>query len=145
MKKKTKYKAKVKAKSKYIPKAKRIPSSVTPQVFENIRAQVIKDINNTKKTEAKNQVKIKAEAEAAHEMYIASMHASSEPWVEVQSWTDTPKGVKIELDWNDAFVTHLQANGYTGADENQLVQKYLALLTQHVTDGMSENQSSKLE
>lgn len=143
MKKKAKYKTK--AKSKYIPKAKRIPASISPEIVQNIRNQVIKDLNDTKKREIEKQAKIKVEAETAHATYLSKMHASTEPWVEVQSWTDTPQGVKIELDWNDAFVTYLRANGYTGADDDQLVQKYLALLTQHVTDGMTEKQSSELE
>jgi hypothetical protein len=51
------------------------------------------------------------------------------PWVEITSDSyDKIKGIKIALDWNDAFIDYLIANGINGTDEETIVQKWLALL-----------------
>lgn len=133
-----------KSKTKYKPKAKQT-SSLDAATIQTIRDQVIRELNDKKQQDEEAQRKIKIAAEAAHVDYLKQMHASTEPWVEVQSWTDTSQGVKVELDWNDAFVAYLRANGYAGVDEDQIVQKYIAILTQHVTDGMQGKQESELE
>lgn len=37
--------------------------------------------------------------------------------------------VKVELDWNKAFIKHLQENGIIGDDEEEIIKNYLDLLT----------------
>ena len=37
--------------------------------------------------------------------------------------------IKIELDWNSAFIRHLAENGITGETEEEAVRAYLELLT----------------
>lgn len=120
-------------------------ASIDPSVVAAIRQSIIDDLANGKKQEEEKQAKIKEEAEKAHKAHVELMYTSTEPWVEIQSWTDTPKGARVELDWNDAFIAHLRANGFTGADEDQIAQKYLALLTQQAAENMEEKQDSKLE
>lgn len=54
---------------------------------------------------------------------------SDEPWVNIRSANfDSEKGIKIELDWNEAFVKHLRASGIKGATDDIVVQKWLAFL-----------------
>lgn len=56
--------------------------------------------------------------------------ASAEPWVEIYSESfDPTKGIKLELDWNDAFIQYLRDNGITGIDEDTIVQKWLAVIS----------------
>jgi hypothetical protein len=71
---------------------------------------------------------------------------SKNPWVEiVGEQIDPDKGIKIELDWNEAFVTHLKKNGYTGTTEEAIVQKWIAHLYQHLLERMREGQTTDYE
>lgn len=82
----------------------------------------------------------------AAEEKTAQLKASSEPWVVVKGMVEDPKeGVKIELDWNDAFIEYLKQNGITGVDEDTIIQKYITLMMQDVAESMSEGQSSEYE
>ena len=71
---------------------------------------------------------------------------SKNPWVEiVGEQIDPAKGIKIELDWNEAFVEHLKRNGYTGSTEEAIVQKWIAHLYQHLIERMKEQQIGDFE
>lgn len=66
---------------------------------------------------------------------------SDNPWVKIVGEEVDPKhGIKIELDWNDAFIEYLRRNGIDGVGEEQVVQKWLALLYKDIMDNMSEEQ-----
>lgn len=67
--------------------------------------------------------------------------AKEEPWVEVKGIVHDPKkGIRIELDWNDAFVKHLRDNGFDGPDDDGIVQKYVAILAKLVAEDMFTDQ-----
>jgi hypothetical protein len=71
---------------------------------------------------------------------------STEPWVQVIGEHIDPKyGIRIELDWNDAFVDYLKRNGYTGTSDETIVQKWLAHLYKHLVENMNPNQSTTFE
>lgn len=54
-----------------------------------------------------------------------------EPWVDIKGVVDDPhKGIQIELDWNDAFVRYLRDNGLNAANDEAIVQLWLAMLHQ---------------
>lgn len=84
--------------------------------------------------------KLKRE-EAVIEEYTGVMKDSDEPWVDLKGYKETEHGVKISLDWNDAFVEHLRAEGLTGVDEDQIVHKWLAMLMQQVSQSTEPNKS----
>ena len=66
--------------------------------------------------------------------------ASDQPWVTIIGESINPeKGIKIELDWNDAFVKYLKANGYNGSDEETVVGKWLVHLYKHLADKMTDS------
>lgn len=70
---------------------------------------------------------------------------SPTPWVKLVSDEFDPKhGFKISLDWNDAFVEKLRQSGYTGVDDNQLVQKWLAQTALNVAQSLEEQSSKDL-
>ena len=91
------------------------------------------------------QAKIKAE-EAARAEEAEKMKSSAEPWVVIKAMVQDPeKGIRIELDWNDAFVKHLRANGYTGTDDTTIIQRYIAVLSKQVADDMAEDMINEHE
>lgn len=54
---------------------------------------------------------------------------SLEPWVEVMSdKVDEDGRIEIQLDWNPAFIHYLRMNGFRGANEEVMVQTWLAAL-----------------
>jgi hypothetical protein len=53
-----------------------------------------------------------------------------EPYLDVKhSGIDEDGRVKMEMDWNTAFIRHLKENGIEAETEEEAVQKYLSLLT----------------
>lgn len=62
---------------------------------------------------------------------------NNEPYVELTGIVESPNGeIKIALDWNDSFIKHLKSNGFTGADDDVIIQKYLLELTSMISDDM---------
>lgn len=50
----------------------------------------------------------------------------NEPWVKIIEAVDDPMhGYKFKLDWNDAFITELRNNGYTGDIDEQIIECWL--------------------
>lgn len=67
------------------------------------------------------------------------MKASDEPWVDFEGTVrDTEHGQRIQLEWNDAFIVYLREAGIDGTDEEQVVQKYIALLMRDMTDRVED-------
>lgn len=63
---------------------------------------------------------------------------SAPPWVNIKGIEEDPtKGIKIDLDWNDSFVAYLKKNGMTGTTDEQVVQKWIALLYKEMLDTMN--------
>jgi len=69
---------------------------------------------------------------AVRSEFTNTMKESPEPWVDLQGYTETASGLKISLDWNDAFIDHLRDEGLVGVDEDQIVHRWLAMLMQNV-------------
>lgn len=63
---------------------------------------------------------------------------SKEPWVTIIGDTISDDGIQIALDWNDAFISYLKSQGVTGADETQVVQKWLAMISQQTAEKMKQ-------
>lgn len=98
-----------------------------------------------KKAREEERLRLAAE-EKAREEEAAKMKASAEPWVEIKGIVQDPaRGIKIELDWNDAFVKYLRQNGYTGADDDTVIQRYIAVLSKQVADDMAEDMVNENE
>lgn len=62
-------------------------------------------------------------------------YKSKTPWVEIKGAdVDSAKGIKIELDWNDAFIVDLREAGIKGKTDEEVVQKWLAFLYQDLIE-----------
>jgi len=55
------------------------------------------------------------------------MMSSNEPWIEIMSSEHDPEnGIKLHIEWNDAFIKYAKSAGINGVDDDAIVQKYLA-------------------
>ena len=71
--------------------------------------------------------------------YNEVMQNSKEPWVDLNAYTESENGLKIGLDWNDAFVDYLRAAGMSGIDDEQIVHTWLAMLMKDVTNNTEDS------
>lgn len=64
---------------------------------------------------------------------------SKDPWVEIRSADyNEARGIHIELDWNDAFIEYLKESGIKGKTDEEIVQKWLAMMYQHLVEKLEE-------
>lgn len=134
---------KKKKKSYYKPKKKIV--KIDQALMAQAREQVLKELKAQTEKENALAEQARKEADSVREKFVQEMKKSSEPWVDVLMWVETPTGVKYQLDWNDAFIQHLQNNGIKGVDEEQTVQKWVALLLRSSADNMEERLTENLE
>jgi hypothetical protein len=74
------------------------------------------------------QVKVeKLTAVSAQVIQRHELKNSDIPYIDIisQGEIDPDKGLPIQLDWNDAFIAQLRAQGYKGTSEGSLVAQYL--------------------
>lgn len=65
--------------------------------------------------------------------FLKQRKESDEPWIEVMGGdVDPEKGLQLNLDWNDAFINQLRAQGYKGTTEGSLVGQWLLAVSQSV-------------
>jgi hypothetical protein len=85
------------------------------------------------------------EQEQENKQKRAELKKSKTPWVTITGENPTEEGLKLELDWNDAFIEMLRESGYKGISEDQLVGKWLLQLQQQLVSGEDDEQESKFE
>lgn len=98
------------------------------EIKDELRKELLEEIRAENKTKEEEQRKEEED------------HAKEDPHVEIKGIVvDSEKGIKITLDWNDAFIKHLRDNGFDGADDDAVVQKYIAILAKQVADDMENS------
>lgn len=130
--------AKKKYKSYYKPKSKKAKAELSPDVLVQLRNDILRELKDDKVRGEQEAARVRAEGDAVRAKFVKEMKASSEPWVDILMWVNTPTGVKYELDWNDAFIRDLETNGIKGVDEEQTIQKWVAILVRRTADTMDE-------
>ena len=66
---------------------------------------------------------------------------SEEPWVVVRSdEIDPEKGLKLDLDWNEAFIKHLRAQGVKGTRDEDVVAFWLTMINQQMIANDSDDE-----
>lgn len=111
---------------------------IDPDMIAAIKAQVLEEMKS-EETRKKEEAKIRREQQKKeHDEYIAMMKESEDPWVEIEGWVETAQGVRVELEWNDAFVAYLREQGIPGTDEDQVVQRWVAMLLYDMANQMDE-------
>lgn len=63
-------------------------------------------------------------------------HITKNPWFEFNTdgIVDEDGRVKVEMDWNKAFVVGLRNLGFSGHNEEEVVEKYLTILLSRAPD-----------
>jgi hypothetical protein len=81
-----------------------------------------------------NQSQRILELEKAHDSRMLKI---SNGYVELLSFkTDTDGQIKMELDWDGQFIDELKSVGYTGVDDDAIIQKYVANIARQVSQNM---------
>lgn len=119
--------------------------ALDPEMVTAIRKQIMKEMQSEKEIQRQEIINAREEAKVAQEEYVAKMQDSLDPWVDIQGWVTTDQGIRVELDWNDAFVAHLKSEGVTGADDDQVVQHWVTLLLRDMTTKLEEEAPEQSE
>lgn len=115
------------------------------EIKKQLMEQVVDELKDDR-TRKIEEAKFRREAEDTEQRkYIEKMKQSPDPWVDIIGWVRTDEGVKVELEWNEAFVDYLRGNGIKGADDEQVVQKWVTLLLRDMADEMEERYGSDYE
>ena len=78
-----------------------------------------------------------------YQKYVDVMMKSDEPWVDfVGNVRDTTEGQRLQMNWNNAFIDFLREIGITGADDEQVVQKYITALLYDMSERNSEQKEN---
>lgn len=58
----------------------------------------------------------------------APIRKTKEPYVDVKGTVMKDGQIRLEVDYNPEFVDALRRAGFTGADDDQIVHKYIAVM-----------------
>lgn len=117
----------------------------TKQIKEELLAEIAAEDAAQKQRELEALREVEEQLRKDEELRLAAeeqLKNSAEPWVDIKGIVEDPEqGVKIELDWNDAFIAYLKENGYTGADDDQIIQQYVVRVMQDMNERMLAEQN----
>lgn len=123
---------------------------ITQEEREQLKRELLEEINAEKLAEQARieRIRLEEEEKLREELQLrekfrkerkARLEANEEPLVELVGSVDTEHGTKIELDWNQAFINHLIANGYSGPTDEIIVQRWLELISKEVVTDIIEH------
>jgi len=122
------------------------------ELLDEIRAEQERKELEVKKAEeeaADEAKRIHEAAEKARKEEEERLKNSDEPWfVQVGSESkdkDNKGVVKVEYDWNDAWIKLLREHGYQGSDDETVIQHYLAVIAKRTAEDMAKDQLSEYE
>ena len=116
---------------------------IDPEILASLRKQIIQELDDRDVREKEKQ-DIKREGDlVARKEYVARMKDSPDPWMELVGISADDGQIKIELDWNPAFVETLRKNGFVGPDEETVMQRYVAILAKSVAEDMTADDSGE--
>lgn len=109
-----------------------------PELIKLLKQEILSELKD-QDTRRREELLIEREqVKKAQDEYIARMKESTDPWVDVIADVKDSNGLGVRLEWNDAFIAYLKENGITGTDQEQIVQKYIALLLRDTADRLEE-------
>lgn len=127
-------------------KLKDIDPEILAALRNQVRDEVLQELN-TREAQEKERQRLEQEKDAeARKTYVERMKNSSSPWVEIVGASESNGKIKIDLDWNDAFVLELRRNGFVGESDDAVVQHYVAILAKDVAEDMgTDNLVNEIE
>jgi protease II len=105
-------------------------------LYEEMKSKIVEDLKSEEDKRREALLKERETAKQNREAYVTAMKESTDPWVDILGIVQTNEGVKVELDWNDAFVKYLRAEGIAAAKDEAVVQKWVALLLRDMSETM---------
>ncbi len=112
--------------------------AIDPEMIAMLKKQIMQELRSEKEMIRQEVIEQREEAKKLQDAYVAQMKISADPWVDIQGWVTTEQGVRVELDWNDSFVAHLKSEGIKGADDDQVVQRWVTLLLRDMSEQLDE-------
>lgn len=67
---------------------------------------------------------------------------SNEPWCQVVGEGIVDGQLKLELDWNEAFIDFLLENGFTGKTDEEIVAKWMLMVHRELDESSKEADQS---
>lgn len=118
----------------------KIDPAVLAALTASITETVMGQLESKEERDRVERQKSREEEIVVHDQYVDKMKTSKDPWVEVVGAVEnTPEGVRIALEWNDAFVAYLKNQGINGTDEETVVQHWVTLILRDMAEQMEEN------
>ena len=111
---------------------------ITPELYAQIKADLLKDIMSEEEKKKQAMIDARENEKRARTEYVEKMKDSADPWVDIIGWVDTGDGVRVELDWNQAFVNMLIDAGYVGRSDEMIVQQWITILLRDMADRMED-------
>lgn len=121
-----------------VPQVLELNAEAIAALKAELKKEMLEDFQHDQDKQKAIEQARKEETAREYQDYVIKMKQSQEPWVDVQGWVETDKGVEMKLDWNKAFVEYLRGEGMTGADDDEVVQKYVTLLLRDMSDRMEQ-------
>ena len=103
------------------------------QILDELKDEQVKKMELEKERRERETVE--------QQNYVAKMKQSPDPWVDIIGWVKDSNGVRTELQWNDAFVDYLRAEGISGVDDDAVVQKWVVVLMHDMANRMEDEQT----
>lgn len=80
----------------------------------------------TKKTSQEPELKRVGNPKTVKPKPVPQSSKEDGPWVDIKAATTDDSGIlKIELDWNEHFITYLRSHGYKGITEQEIVGRWV--------------------
>ncbi len=99
---------------------------IKQELYQEVKNQILEELKNEQELQRAIEEQRREEEKKKHEEYVKKMLESPDPWVDITGWHEEPNGgARIELEWNSAFIKMLRENGYTGINDEELVQKWI--------------------
>lgn len=117
--------------------------NIDPELYKTLKEELLSELKDKETLRREQLAADRSEKLKAHEQYVKTMKESLDPWVDIQGFTETDSGIRLQLDWNDAFVNYLKENGISGTDDENTVQKWVTLLLRDMADRLEEDRSEK--
>jgi len=110
------------------------------QIKKMVTVEIMSELKEDKALKEK-ELEISRELEdIEYQKYVDIMMKSDEPWVDfVGNVRDTQEGQRLQMNWNNAFIDFLREIGIAGADDEQVVQKYITALLYDMSERNAEN------
>jgi len=107
------------------------------ELLENKATQKLREERENRQkeeTKKRKEAEKKIEETKKNLNYLSKeLKNSSEPHVKLVSGKFSKEnGLEVELDWNDAFIRYLKANGIEAENDEETVRKWLAALSRDI-------------